>query len=606
MVGGFTTWEGHRLHVRHYPPLADGLYRLRGYLAPPEGKRNPGSLDGRAWLLAQGVRGVFHVERAEALAPLPDPREPLRARLAQGLSPPAKEVVEGLVLGDKAGLEEAYARFQRSGLAHLLALSGLHVGFLVGSLVLLYPLGRWRYLLALCLLPFYLWLAGPSPSLVRASLMAGLSLLGLFLGLGGAGVLQGLGLALLLQLLLRPESLLSLAFQLSHLAVLGLALVLPALERPKGIFGYLLGGVAASLAAQAFLLPLLLDRFGFFPFLSPLTNLLALPLVALLVPLGFLKLLLGGLLALLVEPLAQGLLLLAEVGSRGPLLRWGEIAPAGFALYYLGLLPLLLALHRLLPPKKALLLSSLPALLSLIAAWPKPLDLWALDVGQGDALLARLGGAEVLVDGGRPEGGRRLVRALGALGVEALEVLVATHPDADHYGGLLEVVEEVPVGLALLSPAFAPDHPLVRALRARGVPILRPGVGSRLRVGKGMLEVLWPPGKTGVDDQDGLVLLLDFGRGRALLLADVPQRVERRLRVGGVEVLKVSHHGSRTGTSPELLAQARPRVALMGVGRNNPFGHPHPEVLARLAEAGVAVHRTDQEGAVRVVFGYAW
>lgn len=604
--GGFTLWEGHRLWVRHYPPLEDGLYRLRGYLGPPEGRRNPGGLDQRAWLLAEGVKGVFHVKRAEPLAPLPDPRAPFRERLLQGLSPLGREVMEGLTLGDKRGLEEGYALFQKAGLAHLLAVSGLHVGFLVGSLVLLlWPLGRWRYLLALLVLPLYLWLAGPSPSLVRASLMAGLSLLGLFLGLGAAGMLQALGLALFLQLLHRPETLLSLGFQLSHLAVLGIALVLSPLPRPPGAWGYFLGSLLAAVAAQAFLAPLLLHRFGFLPLLSPLANLLALPLVALLVPLGFLKLLLGGALAPLVEPLVQALLTLGGLVSQGPLLRWGEVSPMGFALYYLGLLPLLLVLHRVWPWQRALVLASMPLLVGLLAAWPKPLDLWALDVGQGDALLARMGGAEVLVDGGRPEQGEKLVRALRALGVEALEVMVATHPDADHYGGLLKVAEEVPLGLALLSPAFPRDHPLVRTLEARGVPLLFPGAGTRLRVGRGRLEVLWPFHPSRNDDQDGLVLLLDFGGPKALLLADVPQGVEERLDPPQVEVLKVSHHGSRTGTAEALLQRAAPRIALIGVG-SNPFGHPHPEVRERLLTRGVRVYRTDQQGAVRVLFGYSW
>ncbi|MFN3368570.1 MAG: ComEC/Rec2 family competence protein, partial [Thermus sp.] len=274
--GGFTTWDGHRLWVKHFPPLEGGSYRLRGYLAPPEGRRNPGGFDQRTWLLAQGVKGVFHVERAELLAPLPDPRRGFRERLAQGLSPGVKEVMEGLTLGEKKGLEEAYLWFQRAGLAHLLALSGLHVGFLVASLLLAFtPLGRWRYLLALLALPLYLWLAGASPSLVRASLMAGFSLLGLFLGLGAAGVLQALGLALFLQLLWLPQGLLSLSLQLSYLAVLGLALVLSPLRLPQGIRGYLLGTLLASLAAQTFLVPLLLHRFGFLPLLSPLINLLA-------------------------------------------------------------------------------------------------------------------------------------------------------------------------------------------------------------------------------------------------------------------------------------------------------------------------------------------
>ncbi|APD09291.1 MULTISPECIES: DNA internalization-related competence protein ComEC/Rec2 [Thermus] len=602
--GGFTSAEGYRLYVRHYPPLPDGVYRLVGYIAPPETRRNPGGFDQGTWLRSLGVRGVFHVEQKEALAPLPDPREAWRRRLVQGLSPPVAELTEGLVLGDKEGLEAAYAWFQKAGLAHLLALSGLHVGFLLGA-VLVLPLGRWRYLLALLLLPFYLWLAGPSPSLVRASLMAGLSLLGLFLGLGTAGVLQALGLALFLQLLLAPHALLSLGLQLSYLAVLGLALVLPALERPSGLRGYVASALAATLAAQALLVPLLLHRFGFLPLLSPLTNLLALPLVALLVPLGFLKLFLGGLLAPLAEPLGQALLGLAQMGAKGPLLRWGEISPLGFALYYLGLLPLLAALHRKIPWRKALLLTSLPILASLLAAWPKPLDLHLLDVGQGDALLARMGGAEVLVDGGRSEQAEKLLRALRALGIEDLELLVATHPDADHAGSLPQVVAELPIGLALLSPAFPQDHPLVQALKAKGVPTLYPGAGSRFRVGKGEVRVLWPARLSRDENRDGLALLLDFGRGQALLLADLPVEVERALEVGPVDVLKVSHHGSRTGTSETLVSQAKPKVALIGVG-NNPFGHPHPEVVKRLEGRGVQVFRTDRDGAVRVLFGYAW
>jgi competence protein ComEC len=216
-----------------------------------------------------------------------------------------------------------------------------------------------------------------------------------------------------------------------------------------------------------------------------------------------------------------------------------------------------------------------------------------------------MGGAEVLVDGGRPEQGEKVVRALRALGVEALEVLVVTHPDADHDGGLLKVVEEVPVGLALLSPAYQENHPLVQALRAKGVPTLRPGAGTALRVGKGRIQVLWPRHLSHDDNKDGLALLLDLGRAKALLLADLPAEVAEKLAPGPVEILKVSHHGSRTGTSEALLAQARPQIALIGVGKN-PFGHPHPEVLERLEAHGVKVYRTDRMGAVRVDLGYAW
>jgi len=124
-------------------------------------------------------------------------------------------------------------------------------------------------------------------------------------------------------------------------------------------------------------------------------------------------------------------------------------------------------------------------------------------------------------------------------------------------------------------------------------------------VGRGSLEVLWPSGPQADDNQGGLVLLLDFAGPKALLLADVPGEVEERLNPPQVAVVKVSHHGSRTGTDEDLLERTRPQVSLISVGRN-PHGHPHPEVLERLDQHGVKVYRTDQNGAVRVLFGYAW
>ncbi len=476
--GGFTRWEGHRLWVKAPSALGDGVYHLKGRILPPEGPTRPGAFDPRAWLQAQGVRGVLEVEAKSLLGPLPEP--PWRARLGEGLSPLAREIAEGLVLGDKRGLEGLYENFQKAGLAHLLALSGQHVNLLAGLLVLL-PLGRYRYLLALGAVLGYLALAGPSPSLLRAVLMGGLSLLGLFLGLGAAGVLQALGLALFLQLLLLPQALLSLGLQLSYLAVLGLALVLPALPRPRGPWGFLGLALLTSLGVMAFLAPLLLHRFHFLPLLSPLTHLLALPLVALLLPLGLAKLLLGGILAPLVEPLAQGLHFLARLASQGPLLWSGEIPPWGFALYYLALLPLGLALHRLLPWREGLLLASMPLWVGLLATRPKPLDLWALG---GPTYLARMGGGEVLLARG---GGKDLPQALRALGVEALEVLLVL-PQA-RGEGLWPLVREIPIGLALLPPRLE-GSPLAEELRARGARVHPLRAGFAARVGRGRLEVL--------------------------------------------------------------------------------------------------------------------
>lgn len=419
LCGGLFQTPSGVFHVK--PPLEDGFYRLKGQVLPPSPPRLPGGLDERTWLLGQGVRGVFQLEGVLAKDPLPDVQEGLRTRLREGLSFRVARAMEALTLGDKRDLGE-YTAFQESGLAHILALSGLHVGILAAFFTfLLFPLGPLRYLLALLGLLLYLALAGPSPSLVRASLMAGLSLIGLFLGLGRAGLLPALGLAFFFQMLLTPWALFSLGLQLSYLATLGIALVLPALPLTKGPLGPVQGALWTTLAAQVLLLPLLLHHFHLLPLLSPLANLLALPLVGLLVPLGFLKLLLGGVLAPVVEPLTRFLLALAHLFAQGPQLTWGEISPWGFALYYLGLFPLFLALYGKLAWPRALLLASLPAALSLLSAWPKPVE--ALRLGQ-DAFLFRSGRAEVLFLGPR-EGPEGVAQALKALGVEALEVLVA-------------------------------------------------------------------------------------------------------------------------------------------------------------------------------------
>ncbi|MGQ9510522.1 MAG: ComEC/Rec2 family competence protein [Thermaceae bacterium] len=405
-------------HVK--PPLEEGAYVLEGRVLPPTPPRLPGGLDEKRWLLGRGVKGVFHVDKVLEKTPWPDWREDFRKRLEEALSPRVARTMGALTLGDKRDLGE-YKAFQEAGLAHLLALSGLHVGLLVAFFVLLFfPLGPWRYLLALLGLVFYLFLVGPSPSLLRASLMTGLSLMGLLLGLGRAALLPALGLAFFVQMLIAPWSLLSLGLQLSYLALLGIALILPTLSLPPGPWGVLLDALWGTVAAQAFTLPLLLHHFHLLPLLSPLANLLALPLVFLLVPLGFLKLLLGSLLAPVVEGLARLLLGLTHFLALGPKLSWGEVSPWGFALYYLGLLPLLLASYRWIPWPKALFLTSLPAALSLLLAWPKPVEV--LRLGQ-DAFLFRAGRAEVLVLGEWEKPGE-VAKALKALGVEALEVLL--------------------------------------------------------------------------------------------------------------------------------------------------------------------------------------
>ncbi|RDI95239.1 DNA internalization-related competence protein ComEC/Rec2 [Meiothermus sp. QL-1] len=615
-IGQWVRLEGHLrdgflhttqgpVYVHHFPRLKDGFYVLEGRLLRPEGKRNPGGFDQQTWLRGLGVSAVLRVGRVVQFQPLPkNLRQQLKEQLLSGLSPPVAALASALTLGERRELGEAYQAFQQAGLAHALALSGLHVGILTGFFLLaLYPLGPWRYLATILLLLGYLWLVGPFPSLVRAVIMAALVLLGLFVGRGRVALLPALSLALFVHLLLEPHALFSLSAQLSYLAVLGLALVLPRLPRLSGWKQWLWASISLTLAAQLLTLPLLLHHFHQLPLVSPLSNLLVLPLLSLLVPLGFLKLLLGEVLAWAVEGL--GRLVLGLVGwlAQGPQLYWGEISPAGFALYYLGVLPLVLALYGRLRWLRAASLSATAALSSLLPQSLPKAELWQLDVGQGDATLVRLPGrVEILVDGGRGWAYPRLERALRALGVDDIDLLVATHPDADHVEALVEVMRNFPVGVLLTGPPVRSDS-LDRALRqtaqAQGIRVVEVRQGFRLRLAGAELRFLGPQGLELEDNARSLVFVLEYAGRKALFTGDAPASVEARWPAERVDILKVGHHGAESSTSEELLSRFQPRVALIGVG-NNPYGHPSRAVLERLQRHGVAIRRTDLEGAIRI------
>jgi len=607
--GGVLHSDTGPVYLRAYPPLSDGRVRVRGRLARPQARSTPGGFDRRAWLRGLGVRAELRdVELLEWRPPPPGLRAWARRNLLAGLRPDAAGLARALTLGERGALGDDVVAFRRAGLAHALALSGLHVGILVGFfLALLLPLGGVRYLAALALLLGYLLLVGPTPSLVRASLMAGVWLLARGLGVVEVPLTALLALALGLHLIAAPYAVWSLSFQLSYLAVLGIALALPLLPNRPYLRAAVLGGLGLTLAAQAFTLPLVLDRFHYLPLASPLANLVLLPLVGLLVPLGFLKAALAPLAGVLAAPfnlLADALLAGVRAFAGLPGLRWGAVAASGYALYYLALGPLLLAAYRRLALRSALALAGTAVLVAAATAGSARPDVWFLDVGQGDAALVRLpGGVEVLVDAGHAWDARRLADALAALGVDDLDLAVGTHPDADHTGGLPGLLGLVPVGALALGPPAPNDELDTRlraAARAAGVPVLNVHRGHVLRLGGATLRFLHPPPAAGGSDNDrSLVFVLDHRGRRVLFTGDAPARHALAWPPTRVDVLKVAHHGAADGTSDALLRRFRPRLAWIGVGPNA-FGHPDPGVIARLEARGVRVLRADRDGSVRL------
>jgi competence protein ComEC len=278
------------------------------------------------------------------------------------------------------------------------------------------------------------------------------------------------------------------------------------------------------------------------------------------------------------------------------------------------------ALARLARPRAIAL--SLVAVVSLSTALTGPdgrLHLTVLDIGQGDAILVEApSGASALVDGG-PDPDRTL-RELGQtlpFHRRRIDVLVVTHPHVDHFGGVVEVLRRYDVGSVVHAGRPAENEAYRRLLETAaaepGGRVSAAEAGQRIAVGEVTLEVLFPTADdvtAPLPDDDlnngSVVILLRYRGFEALLTGDAEAPVEALLADRGqlrpVDVLKVGHHGSDSGTTPGFVAATRPRLALISVGEGNTYGHPHRSTLSNLAESlGVRVLRTDVDGRLEVV-----
>jgi competence protein ComEC len=610
-------------------PVPDGRVEVGGRLEALVERRNPGGFDARAHWRRRGAWAGLRVHEVLVEPAAASPREALRRGVVAGLSPAAGGLVQAMTLGIRDDLDDLRALFAASGLAHVLALSGLHVGVLAGALGLaLRPLGRRAAPLVVLAVALYVLLVGPSPSVVRAALMVVTVATALGLRVGRPALGASLALACAGSLLVSPLWSRDLGFALSYLSVAGILVVTPLLAslwrqrsgRAVAIARAVVGSLAVSAAAQLATASLVASHFGALPLLSPLVNVVAVPLASLLVPTGFLAAVAGLLgeaparvVNLVTSPLAETLIRLARAASRGPVLPWGEIATGGHVLYAVAVIAVAAALRRILEPWRAALVVVVAIAVSLAVPPPHAVpELVALDVGQGDAVVLRLGGGQaILVDGGGRVGGsgvdmgaRVVVPALRALGIVALPVVVSTHADLDHIHGLLAVLATLPVGELWIGHR-EDERPLFSELLAtaarRGVAVREVRRGESVRFGRVRLEVVHPIETSwGEPNDDSVAIVVHVDEVPwALLAGDVTARVERDLPVPPLQVLMTPHHGSATSTSDDLLDATRPRLAIISVGSNR-YGHPAAVVLERLTARGVEVRSTRAEGAIRL------
>lgn len=645
-----------RASARDQPGLPDQLrpgerWRLTVRLQRPHGNANPGGFDYEAWLLEQGVRATGYVRVAEsnvrldAFVPrfgtlVERCRAVLRERIQAALQDkPYAGVIVALVIGDQRGIDQAdWQVFNRTGIGHLVSISGLHITMIAG-LAALAVSGLWRRsfftgaqlplrlpaqkaaaLAGAVAALLYVLLAGFGVPAQRTLYMLSVVALALWLG-RLASVTHVLCLALGVVLLLDPWAVLWPGFWLSFGAV---AVIL---FGGHGRIASHAAGVKASLrtagrtqwSVTLGLVPLTMLLFGQVSLVSPLANALAIPLVSFVVtPLALLGSLapdpLGGWLLGGAHAVVAGLAVVLRQLAALPAAVWRAPAPQlwVFLLALGGTLWMLMP--RGWPHRWAGLAAWLPLLLQM-PEHPAPgrFRVLAFDVGQGMALLVETAGHRLLYDTGpgyapgADAGSRVLLPYLRMRGIGALDGIVVSHGDADHTGGALAVLGEQKVGW--VASSLPPGHAVARAAPKH----LHCTAGQRWEWDGVRFEMLHPSAASYADaglkpNARSCTLRITNGRTAILLAGDIEAAQEAALVASSADrlradVLLVPHHGSGTSSTQVFLQTVQPGVGLFQVGYRNRYKHPKREVYERYGALGIRRTRTDESGAVMLDFG---
>lgn len=544
--------------------------------------------------------------------------------------------VTSLLTGDKSPLPDGlYAAFRRSGIAHVVAVSGLHLSFLAGLLALL--LGKQSKASAAVIIPllFLFSLAvGNSPSALRAAFMTSALLIAPLLGRENDKPTT-LSVVLMLLLLFCPYSAASVSLQLSFSAVAGIFLISSPLQRrwkkklPKWknfpgnllllVLRFLIGTLATTLGALLFSMPLSAIHFHSVSLVGPLTNLLTLWAVS-----GtFLASLLAALVGIIFPPAASLLAWFAAWPARWVIFTAQKISLQPFAslslfsgytvacflTVYAVLLLWLFSKGKVRPifPIAALVIPILASqLLPAYQTAQAALTILALDVGQGSATLILSDGHAILVDCGGNEGNAGDLAAdyIQAHGLSSLDTLILTHYDSDHTNGVTELLARLPVSRMVLSDEGHDTQTraeiLALAQQYSCTVDLLYREDLTLSYGSTEVTVMIPMG-AGSSNEAGLSVLCSNGEFDVLITGDMSTKMENRLlkyrQLPDIELLVVGHHGADTSTSPELLHTVRPEYAVISVGYNS-YGHPSDDTLLRLDLAGCKIYRTDWMGTV--------
>ena len=605
-------------------------------------KRNPHQFDYASYLYSKGILGQFVIQEILSTKPpnwLSEVKNKFHRAVELIFSEKHTGLAKALILGDKSAIDpDTRLAFNRSGLAHLMAVSGLHVGFLIAPFWFIIPFFWTRQIarhISIGLLAFtllgYCWLTGFSPSVVRASLMVFIfSYAKLYEQIRTP--MNIVGFAAICLLVYKPNYIFDVGFQLSFGAVSLIITVFPFFQRLMGKQSFwkkILSSILLGIVVQLGLAPLLVSYFGELSIISPLTNLVAMIPASIMVLAGLL-----GTISVIIFPsfapmlsyplnfVALSLEWLAKYFSTTEFSYAVFSAPSPLVLiiwfFFLGTLAIWQN-HEFRWKWIILTLSTVAffGLSNLLESiQEKPFKVIVFDIGQGDAnFIETPDGKTMLIDTGiwSPNfnsGTRTILPELNAMGVKHINALVLTHPHADHIGGTKPVLEKFKVD-TLFTDSSSVLHKskiyeeILALAKEKNIPIKPVFSGDKIDLGKSVnVRVVWPLRRFSSTNLNEIstVIRLDYKKNSFLFTGDTEDAGEEWMseqlnEVIDTDFLKVGHHGSRSSSHKPFLEDNTPIFASVSLAEVNKYKHPHAESMLRLQEFTNAIHFTSLSGA---------
>jgi len=625
---------------------------VKGTLSRPRNQRNPGEFDYESALAENGIHGLIYVYKTGDVSILPgessvlknipfELRKSIDGLITKYHNNSTTALLRGLLLADRSMIDyDIRTEFINSGVVHVLAVSGLHVGFVVLIFVVLFkrfnPYVRYGFTILGLLL--FMVITNYPTSVVRATIMALVMIASPLTGRNYNSI-NSLSFAALIILLLNPSDLFSPGFQLSFSAVLSIVLLYPPIASriakmkiKSSALRYILLFCAVSFAAQIGTLPFTLFYFHKLSVIALIANFIVIPMIGMIVGLGIFTIFTGSILSILgmISGSANELLsfILFSIVRFFGNENYSFIFIRQFSLYdsliFYGIVTVIFLFRNYLVSLKSRIIAVVLSILIMSIGFTLDnrellkeniLSVYLIDIGQGDAILIKFpNGKTALIDGGDAtetfdNGSRVIIPLLEHLGINKIDYGFITHADADHYRGYISLIKNNRIWqICIPVPNFSEpgDIEIEDVIKTHRVPVKYFGK-SMMPVGNVRLYILNDTlchefKNLSMNDKSGVFKLV-YGKTSFLFTGDAGIKAENFYigNYGGFlksDVLKVGHHGSKTSTGEKFLDAVKPDYALISAGVMNKFRHPSPEIIQQLNNREIEIYRTDLSGGI--------